>query len=232
MTVLSACQSASVRLFGKKPSAVFSASDPTSLKLQDLANEAALEIAKTHDWQALTVLNTITGDGTSTAFDLPSDYDRIPLDSSPYDVTSRAWFYAVKSLDEWLDDQVSITAGVPGVWKIIGGQLNILPALGSSKTAKFYYQSNKIVTGSGGTNKSAFNMDDDEFRLPERLLTLGLIWMWRQRNGLDYAADLDAYNTTLAQEVVRDKAKKKLVVGRRRYPSDVKIAFPGVIEAS
>src|SRR4051812_34663583 len=117
MTALSACQSAMIRLVGRKPNSVFSSQDQMELEIADLANEAAIAIARAHDWQALTNLMTQAGDASSTAFALPADYDRMPIKG---DVHSSRWemcrFLPAVSLDQWLDLQTSLPVGSPGVW--------------------------------------------------------------------------------------------------------------------
>src|SRR5687768_6505772 len=79
MSILSACQSAAVRLVGRRPTTIFGSSDQFELELQDLVQDVAVEIAKKHDWQALTKLGTVTGDAVLESFPLPDDYDRMPL---------------------------------------------------------------------------------------------------------------------------------------------------------
>lgn len=227
MSVLSAAQSAAIRLSQTKPSSLFSATDTFAIEMGDLANEAALAIAKAHDWQALTKLATMQGDASTIAFNLPADYDRMLIKAKLHSKRYRtAVFRAARDLDEWLYLNDFLVTGTPGNWVILGGQMQIFPAMGTDETARFYYISN-IISG----NKTAFSADGDPFALSERLLTLALIWRWRAMKRLEYAEDLQNYEIALSEEINRDKGSHIVTVGRERFKTGLEIAWPGTIIA-
>lgn len=223
MTVLSAAQSAALRLLGRKPTTIFSSSSTFEMELADLATEAAIAIAKEHEWQKLKTLATLTGDGSTTAFDLPADYDRMVKDgnlhSSRYQT---AYFSRVDSLDDWILIGDTLAEPSPGSWIVLGGKMNIKPAMASNETARFYYISRYIASG-----KVVFSADADEFILPERLLTLGLIWRWRSQKRMEYAEDLQNYEIALSQEIARDRGARIISVGPQRYSGNVSMPYPG-----
>lgn len=228
MTVLQACQTAGLRLTGTRPPTVFSTNDRFSAELADLATETAIGIATAHDWQVLTKKHTIPGDGVTTSFALPSDYDRMPIKSNVYSTRSLIAFLPVHDLDQWLEFEVQPVVGSPGYWIILNGRFQVLPVMGSSEIAKFYYVSNEIITN-GTANKTEFSADADVFKLSERLLTLGIIWRWRAQKRLEYAEDLANYQTALNEEIGRDKGSRIISVGRARVPFGAEMAFPGII---
>ena len=226
MTVLSAAQSAALRLLGRKPASIFSSSNTFEMELADLATETAVAIAKENEWQKLKVLATLQGDGTKTAFDLPTDYDRMIKDGNVHSsLYQTAFFSRVDSLDDWILIGDILATPSPGNWIVIGGQMNIKPAMPSNDTARFYYISKNIVNGS----KTAFATDEDEFVLPERLLTLGLIWRWRSQKRMEYAEDLQNYEIALSQEIARDRGARVISVGTKRYPGNVSMPYPGAL---
>jgi hypothetical protein len=226
MSILSAAKSAATRLSQQQPTSLFATTDTFSVEIADLANETAVAIAKAHDWQALTKLATLTGDGSEIAFPLPDDYDRMLLKAKVHSIRFRtAVFRAARDLDEWLFFNDYLTTGTPGNWVILGGQMQIFPAMPVDETARFYYMSNQIVSGA----KTSFTLDADTFVLPERLLTLGLIWRWRSQKGMEYAEHLSNYEIALSEEISRDKGSHVITVGRQRYSSDVNFAWPGQI---
>ncbi|GAA3099179.1 hypothetical protein GCM10010520_50750 [Rhizobium viscosum] len=87
MTILSACQSAAVRLVGHKPTTIFSSQKKLELQLADLVQEAAVDIAKAFEWQALMVLAEHQGDGSKIAFDFPAGFDRMPVKGNIHSAT-------------------------------------------------------------------------------------------------------------------------------------------------
>lgn len=228
MTMLSACQAAGMRLTGTRPPTVFSTTDRFSQELADLATEAAIGIAKAHDWQTLTKKHIIPGDGVATSFALPSDFDRMPIKANVYSTRSLIAFLPVRDLDQWLEFEVQPVVGSPGYWIILGGRFQVLPVMGSTEIAKFYYISNEIINN-GTTQKTEFSSDADTFKLSERLLTLGIIWRWRAQKRLEYAEDLQNYQVALNEEIGRDKGSRIIAVGKARVPFGAEMAYPGII---
>lgn len=232
MSVLSAAQSAGIRLTGEKPASLFSPIGSNSRfanELADLATDIAIDIAKQHDWRALTKLATITGDGTSIAFDLPSDFDRMTLKSAVHSGSWEQWRYEpARDLDQWQDILTFAGTGMPGWWILLGGKIQLTTgnsvALGVGTTAKFYYVSNGIAP-----SKAAFSDDNDAFTLSERLLTLGLIWRWRQQKRQEYGEDMKNYELALEKEIARDKGSQLLIGGVGRLPGGVRASYPGAL---
>lgn len=208
MTVLNACQSALVRMIGRKPSTVFSSTEQTVVEVADLVTEVAIDIMKGHDWQALTKVHPITGDGAATTFPLPADYDRMVMGQGVADANSWLWGYSrVPDMDTWMQIQNGFYLGVvsPGWWMLLGGQFQFQPAPASGAVARVPYVSNNFALNKDGLPKATFSADTDTFLLDERLLTLGLIWRWRAQKRLEYAEDMQTYEIALSQVQARDK---------------------------
>lgn len=228
MTVLSACAEAAIELNRSEPLSLFSTTDQFSKELRVQANKAAVAIAQAYDWQRLLKLATMTGDGSATAFTLPDDYDRMPKKAALH---SSAWqtatFRKADDLDQWLFLNDTDLSGVPGNWIIIGGEMNIFPAMSASETARFYYLTNQIVSGS----KTAFTADADTFLLPERLLTLSVIWRWRAQKRMEYAEDMSNFEIALAEEIGKDRGSNIITVGQIRLPKGAGVAYPRALGA-
>lgn len=230
MTILSACQSAAVRLVGRKPTTIFSSQKKFEMQLADLVQEAAVDIAKAFEWQALTVLAEHQGDGTKIAFDFPNGFDRMPVKSRVHSATwQQSGYRQARDLDEWINLQTYLAAGAPGFWIVLDGKMQIYPPMGPSEVAKYYFITDEIARASDGSSKSVINNDSDTFKLDERLLTLSLIWRWRDMNGLDYSEAMANYEQALAQIGGADKGARTIAIGRARLPYDVDMAFPGLI---
>jgi hypothetical protein len=233
MTVLSACQNAA-KLMGMgaaAPTAIFNSTAPFSIDMSVVANEAAVGIMKSHDWRKLTVLHTQAGDGSDTSFALPSDYDRMPLKSKIFSTAPNLPLCPVEDLDQWQEIVLHGITTPVGSWIILGGELQIRPALASGESAKLYYISNLIVTPESGDNKAAFTLDTDTFRLSERLLTLAIIWRWRALKGLDYSEEMRNYEIAFSEEAGREKGSRILTVGQQRFPGNLQATYPGTIDA-
>lgn len=230
MTALSACQNAIARLVARRPVSVFSSDDEICVEIASLSNEAAVDIAKGHDWQALTKLHSITGDGETESWPLPDDYDRMVNGTN---VHSGTWVWQRYSnagtLDNWLDLKSLLPAIPPGYWNILGGTVNFVPVVSIGDEAKFYYVSRQYARGEDGSAKFAFDRDDDSFVLDDRLLTLALIWRWKAMKGMDYQEDIRNYDIALSQAMARDGGSRVIRSGSTRFGPNTRLAWPWML---
>jgi hypothetical protein len=220
VAILPAMQSAAVRLLGQKPGSFFGSSNTFEMEIADLVNEVAIDIANYQDWQGLTKFATIVSNGTTTAFDLPDDYDHMVKTAKMNEVTSWFWGYSrVLDISDFATLRASGFGPVPGAWALYGNQIQFAPA--PTQNATYPYISNAYAIDAGTqARKPAFDKDTDTFVLPERLLTLGLIYKWRENKGLA-TSDGDAYYEALNNAGADDK-------GARVYRSNSRRSLPGV----
>lgn len=222
MAILGALQSASTRLLGKKPGTFFGAplSSVFEMEIADLVNEVAQDIAKYQDWQALTKVALVTADGSSE-YDLPTDYDRQLLSSDLQQRTNWMWGYThITDINDFLFQQNTGWNGVPGGWIIYGGKLRFSPA--PSGETQYPYITKNYALGSDSTPKPQFDADTDSFVLPERLLTLGLVWRWRENKKLDASGDQEAFVKALDEYAGKDSGSSIIRFnGRRRGNTSV-----------
>lgn len=220
MTVLSALQSAAVRLIGQKPTTFFSSQNKFEMQMVDIVNEAARDIVRSHEWRALTKVATIAGDGTTTSFAIPDDYDRMSLAQSMHDNKSWLWDYTpCPDLDTWIALQNGqVLAAVPGWWIILDGSFQFYPS--PSGTASFPYISKAYAKSNTGTLKTAFDNDSDTFRIDEDLLVRKVRWMWKEMMGFDATNDQSDFNMLFSQLSARDPGSRVIRSSDRRdFPS-------------
>jgi hypothetical protein len=230
MTILSVLQDVASFIGVTVPNEVFASTVREHVELASMAQEMAERIASGHDWQKLSKVATITGDGSAEAFDLPSDYDRMLVKASVWSSSLETALSPITSLDKWLELDVQSFDFVINAWTIYAGQMNIKPALSTGATAKYFYQSDRIIAPATGANKVAFTADTDSFVLDERLLKLGVIWRWKEQKGQPYAECMADYEELKERLVVRDRGSRMMRIGRVRMPSDVTTAYPQAIE--
>lgn len=215
MTVLDCFRQASRRLLAQDQNSLFTGTDPFQIKARAILCQAALDMAQQHDWLALTTLCTITSDGSTADYPLPDDYDRMLVKS---DVHSAIWsinYQPAADLDEWIQLQRFMPSTIPGYWIIYGGQFHLLPPPRIGDNPCFWYITKNIVKASDGTLRDQFTADDDTFLLDEQLLTLALIWRWKQAEGLDYAEDMQNYEARLSQIAGKDHGSQPIRSSKR-----------------
>jgi len=233
MAILAAMQAAAIRLVGKKPTVFFGANGALEIEFCDLLNEVAADIAASHDWQALTRIYTLTADGTSSEYPFPSDYDRQLLKSNVQDPEN--WIYGYRHVPDINEFSYIQNRGFqlfPGIWTIYGGNMQFTPPPRAGQSAYYPYVSKNWAQASGGTSKAAFDADTDAFLLPERLLTLGLIWRWRDNKNLDYTGDQEAFVKAIDEYSARDGGSRIYRSGVRRSLPNTVTAFPWALGGS
>lgn len=234
MAILSAMQDAAMTLMGTRPASFFGSSGQFEREIAALVNEAAKDMLGETDWQAVTKIATITGDGVTTEFDFPEDYQRMLLASELNDTDSWFWRYRrARDLNEWImaQSQTFPYLGYPGIWTIMENKLHVWPAPPAGSKTMFPYISTHYAIGNLGVRQPEFTADADEFVIAggERLLKLWLIWRWRENKKYDATGDQENYEKAFAE--IAGKQSGSLVIRRnsRLIRGNVSIAYPGTL---
>lgn len=220
-------QSASIRLIGRKPQTFFGAMGAFEAEVVDLINEVAQDVAKYRDWQILIRTHEMIGDGATSEFSMPSDYDRMLIKADVQDLQNWLFgFFRFTDINAFLFEQARGFAPYPGGWIIYGDLMRFSPAPGVDQTATFPYITNKIALAADDTEKATFTADTDVFKLPERLLTLGLVWRWRENKKLDASGDQEAFIKALDEYAAKDGGSRvQRRNSRMRFPG-TRLAWP------
>ena len=227
MTILSVAQDFALSVGLDRPVAVYGDPDRTAEELRALARDAAERIIQDRDWLALSRSLRIVGDGITTVFPLPADFDRFRMGAELY---SGATGQAISRLSS---PQQAIYAGASPIaphmprWRIAGRTVVVEPASGD--VLQGAYQSNWYAVADDGTAKPTFTVDSDSFALPERLLRLAMVWMWKSQKGLPYGQDYDSFETAAGEAFGREGDRTPLVIGPVRTVTGVVQPFFGSI---
>lgn len=214
MSILTIIQGAADLIGLPRPSSI-SATDTSTRQLLALAQEEGEELARRHDWRALIIPASITGDGTSLLFDLPVDFQRLAGGAALWRENTLVMpLVGPVSQADWVAITNSITVGVQKAYRLVSGQIEIYPAMAAGEVVKLEYLSSHFVLSSDGlTRRSEWKQDTDYTGLPERLLRLGLRWRWRAQKGLDYAQAQDTYEQELSREAFADRGARPIAFG-------------------
>jgi hypothetical protein len=172
----------------------FGSADPTVAQFVALAQVEGDELARFHDWRSMKVLGILTGDGASTLWDLPADFDRFAPGRVFWSDEGAGAALDMVSDDELVAMKAQGTEPPFPVWRLFGDQIEIWPALELGENVTTEYRSEFwILDNDGVTRKARWAADTDRAIIPERLITLGLVWRWKQSKGLEYSEAFRSY---------------------------------------
>ena len=168
------------------------------------------------DWRGLKFQFTITGDGTTTLWPLPSDWQRLcPSDKSPIG----AWVSLARPTipligpvnDEWLNQMKALPAfpAYP-VWRLIGNYVEIWPAIADGEVIWTWYFSNGWINPASAptTRVSAWTSDNDTSIIKDVILAWYATWAWKASKGLDYAEDFRKYEMALDRNAGQENTER------------------------
>lgn len=219
MSLLTIVQEVAGSLNLPVPTSVVGNTSPDAILFLNLAKREGRELARRHDWQAITVEHTWTTTATvAQSLALPSAYDRLPPDVEIWDRTADSRLFGPVPSNEWMRLHSGVNGGIAGWWRIIGGVLNVYPAPTAGKTFALEYISKNWCESSGGTDQSTWQADADVALLKEDLIALGLTWRWLRAKGMDYAEEMATYEREVEKAASRDRGLR--VMTARKASSD------------
>ena len=224
MSLLTIVQSAAIRC-GFQPIPVSAAIGIVDQNVQQLvifSQDAGRELVERANWTNLDTAGTVIGDGVSTLFILPPDWVRF----SPSDKCPRGALVSNKDPliplqgpvnTETLNIMKAMPAGAARpVWRIIGGALEIWPALAMSELVTFnYYSSFWIIDATRTTTRNRWVSDDDISLINEDTVMKGTVWRWKQTKGLEYAEDFRAYEMSFARNAGQQMTERVISTSRK-----------------
>ena len=227
MSMLTIIQNAQKRMGLDVATSVAGNSDDTAVKLLALLNQAGEELAQEYPWQALqreATFTTVAAETQGAMETLAPGWLYI-VNQTIWNRSLRRPVFGALTEQDWQLLKSSSVQGPFQQFRIMGGNLMFIPAPPAGQTCAFEYITKLWATDSTGvTGKSAFDDDADVALLDEQLLTLSLIWRFKQSNGLDFAPELQMYNLRLGNAEARDAGKQALDLdGRPR------VLMPGVM---
>ena len=229
MTLLSVVKDVCASVGVLVPTSVFSniTGNRTMQEMLSLANEMAQRISyDTREWTALKKINIFTGDGVTTAFDLPANFKRMLLTAEVWRLPQTAYpMRFVPDLNEWMQRRAQGYCDSRGEWTIVGGQMLIQPVMGVGITATFPYLDRNCIALNGGGRGDTFLNDADSYVVDDRLLKLGMIWQWKAHKGSPYAEDMGSYGDALTIAMGND-SPSPILGGRGSVSVNATVAYP------
>lgn len=227
MTMLSIVNSAQRRLGLNVSSTVAGNSDDTTVQLLALLNQAGEELAEVYTWQVLQKEATFTTVATESqgAIETVAPGFSYILNQTIWNRDLRRPIFGALNPEEWQLLKASSVQGPFQQYRIRNDSLLLIPAPPAGQACAFEYITKNWATDTtGATGKSAFTVDTDVALLDEQLLTLSLVWRFKQSQALDFSTELQMFENRLTNSMGRDGGKPVLDMNGR-----VQVLMPGVM---
>lgn len=211
MTLATMCQSAARQLNVGVPTAfVSNTADDTAGLLLRLASEEGFSLMRRCPWQVLQAeqtFTTVAADEQTNA--LPTDYDRM-IPETMFNRGTRRRVAGPLSPDQWQQAKATLVTYVNPTFRIRGDAILMSPNPPEGETIAYEYISKNFCKSAAGVTQADWAADSDVGRLDEGLMTLGLIWRFKQVKGLAYAEDLAMYERRVTDAEMRDGVKPRI----------------------
>jgi len=216
--VIAACRSPGINL--DAPNAVATSSNETVLRLMEIANEEGKDLAQRGSWQALQNQANFTTVAASSQGLLSTiaPYCNYIINDTIWDTTQRRPLFGPLTPQQY---QQQVSMYMTGPWyqyRVRQGEILFVPEPDAGDLCQFEYITSAWCTDATGvTPKVAYSADSDVSLLNEDIMKLGIVWRWKQGNGLDYAEDFAKYERQVANALGRDASKPILNMGNYQY---------------
>lgn len=212
MTLLAIVQNAQDLISGMpRCSSVIGNTDPQVRQLLALANEAGRTLIDVHPWAVLTKKHTFTTVAAELqpGF-LPADFHRF-VDETMWNTSRRMRVNGPMTSKEYSEMKAMVTSPSVAWFARRGGWSDfiIYPAPSAGETISYDYISAAYAKSNLGIDQMSFQADTDISPFT-RLISLGLVWMWLSRKGLDFSTELSTYQLALQRMIAADGGRRRL----------------------
>lgn len=178
-----------------RPSVVVASTDQGVRMLYAQARYSLQALANEHDWNELVSEGTITLVNGTQSYSLASDFlrlknettwDRTNDQQQDIPITAQEWAYLK---GEGLNTSLNRRA------RLINGKMEFYDTIGAGddgNSIKYEYISSNLALN-GSTPTAGLTVDSYTARLPEYLVTLAVVWRYRQDRGEDWRPSYDLY---------------------------------------
>lgn len=214
-----------------------SSTDQQVVQLLQLAQALGENMMSRYEWSKLRKIQTFLSVAqTEQTGSVPADFDHY-INDSLFDRTTTRKIFGPLTAEDWeveLSFPVytsvspafrfaasSVDPGLPIIW------ITPTPAVGD--TIGYEYISNGWVIGADLAPKSSFTLDTDTTIFKEATVVQGLLSMWREAKGFDYAEAQSRFEDSFARDSAQDGGKPRLNLA---YGLGRRILWPNIPQGS
>ena len=205
MSLLTMMQDISDIVGLNRPGEVAGSTDQQMRTLLALANVEGKSLSKRHDWSELSkeaTWTTAAQESQGLLSAIATDIDHIVNDT----IWNRSLQDRMDPVNavQWNLLKSSTASGPYPYYRIKEKKLLLIPSPAAGKTGAFEYISSNWCQSSSGTGQAAWAADADTGVLDEYLMSLGIVWRFKQSQGLDYSEDFQNYEIAVSRDTNQD----------------------------
>ncbi len=225
MTILSMCQNVADFTGFERPTSVISNTDPIARQLLALAQREGKQLMRVSDWAILKKEHTFSTSSGTAAYALPSDFDRLVLETSYNRSDNDILTGPISSSEYQLVNHGMATTGTTEKFRLKAAsnalKFELDPTPSSTQTIGFEYVSTQFCQSSGGSGQAVWTADTDTGILDETTMEMGITWRFKSSHGLEFSEDYRQYQLEVRQAIARNGSApilqlddaRKLIVG-------------------
>ena len=214
MNLLEMIQEATAQMGLPPPDEVVGSTDQQVIQLYALTRQAARELARNRNWQALTrqhiFYTTATPDQTADPF--PEDFDH-SIPNTFFNRTTRRGMIGPITPQIWQAIQTLPAYATPYLmWRERDDKFLATPTPEENNEIAYEYVTTNYVVAANGDEKPQFTADTDTTLLSDELIVLSTKWRFLSAKGLDYSEQFRDYELELQRIAARDGGSGSLTI--------------------
>jgi len=223
LTIIGGFTGAAIRCGITVPTTVITNPSNNVQKLLAYAQDSGRDLLERWNWRALNKSATITGDGVTTLWPLPSDFKRLcPSDKSqtgPFVSSVRPLLPLSGPVNDEDLNQAKAWPAMPVVplWRLIGSNVEIWPALAAAEVVTYNYYSKAWIRPVAGADQTIWALDTDTSLIEEDTVMKGTVWRWKASQGLDYAEEFRQYELSADRNAGQEGTERIVSTASPRF---------------
>lgn len=232
MSLLTIVQGAALRCNYATPSTVIGNTDANILLFAACAQDIGDEMTERVNWQdqKISTPATFTGDGTTTLFALPSNFQALsPSDTFVSSLYPTLRMFGPVNEDDLLRMKALPVVLTPSYWRQVDNKIEFFPALAAGEIVSYVYAGDSWINTSGGSPviPAIWAADTNVAILSERTIMLGTVWKWKRTKGFDYAEEFATYERSLEAQAGQESTQR--IIPTSNLIVEWETTFPGTI---